>query len=238
MMQGKNISLTYAKKQILKAVSFEFISGGVTVLIGKSGAGKSTILRILAGLETSYQGSLFYGGQDLKTVTQKDRARLIGYVTQNYVLFPQLTVMQNCALALQKVVGLTQLQAEQKVADTLATVGMSDYVNAYPSQLSGGQRQRVAIARALCLDPKILILDEPTSALDPINVDNMVALLRQLSSQGLTVVLSSQDMLFVKMIFDRIYLIDNGEVIESADRQQVAAINEGGIKAFLARKEG
>lgn len=237
MMKGKSLSISYQKEQILKNVSFDIIDQQITVFIGKSGAGKSTILRILAGLETSYEGLLFSNGQDLKTFTQKERARLIGYVTQSYILFPQLTALQNCSLALQKVMGLPIIEAQQKALATLQNVGMSSYKDAYPSQLSGGQRQRVAIARALCLDPKILILDEPTSALDPANVNNIIALLKQLSSQGLTVVLSSQDMLFVKMIFDRIYLVDNGMIIESADRQQLATMNTSTIKTFLTTQE-
>jgi putative lysine transport system ATP-binding protein len=237
MMQGKNLSITYKKKPILTTVSFDIIDKQITVFIGKSGAGKSTILRILADLETSYEGLLLYNEQDLKTFTQKERARLIGYVTQNYILFPQLTALENCSLALQKVMGFSTIEAQQKALEALQNVGMSNYKNAYPSQLSGGQRQRVAIARALCLDPKILILDEPTSALDPENVNNIITLLKQLSSQGLTVVLSSQDMLFVKMIFDRIYLVDNGIITESVDRQQFTTLSTSTIKTFLTTQK-
>lgn len=237
MMQGKNINFTYKKRPILQNVSFDMRDNQITVFIGKSGAGKSTILRILAGLEPSYEGELFYNGQDLKTVSQKDRTRLIGYVTQSYTLFPQLTVLQNCSLALQKVLGLSFSDAQQKAIEVLKTVDMYEYRDAYPSQLSGGQKQRVAIARSLCLDPKIIILDEPTSALDPENVSNIVALLKQLSSQGVTVILSSQDMAFVKMIFDRIYLVDNGRITETTDRQQIATADNSLIKTFLTTQE-
>jgi len=237
MMQGKNLSVTYTKKPILTSVSFDIIDKQITVFIGKSGAGKSTILRILAGLESSYEGLVLYNEQDVKTFTQKERARLIGYVTQNYTLFPQLTALENCSLALQKVMGLSIVEAQKKALETLQHVEMGNYKDAYPSQLSGGQKQRVAIARALCLDPKIVILDEPTSALDPENVNNIIALLKQLSSQGLTVILSSQDMLFVKMIFDRIYLVDNGMITESNDRQQLATMNTSTIKTFLTTQE-
>lgn len=233
MIQGKNLSITYKKEPILNAVSFDIIDKQITVFIGKSGAGKSTILRILAGLECTYNGLLLFNEQDLKTLTQKERARLIGYVTQNYVLFPQLTVLQNCLLALQKITGLSIADAQKKALETLQTIGMSIYKDAYPSQLSGGQRQRVAIARALCLEPKVIILDEPTSALDPENVKILASLLKQFSSQGITIIVSSQDMSFVKMIFDRIYLVDNGTIIESTNRQQITTNNASTIKTFL-----
>src|SRR5438309_7344279 len=175
MMQGKNLSISYKKNPILKAVSFDISDKQITVFIGKSGAGKSTILRILAGLETAYKGLLLYNVRDLKSFTQKERACLIGYVTQDYVLFPQLTALQNCSLALQKTMGLPIIEAQKKAVETLTIVGLVNYTDAYPSQLSGGQKQRVAIARALCLDPKIVILDEPTSALDPENVSNLAS---------------------------------------------------------------
>lgn len=237
MIVSKKLAITYKQKQILQNVSFEILDGSITVFIGKSGAGKSTILRILAGLETSYQGLLLHNDQDLRTIAHQDRVRLIGYVTQHYTLFPQLTVMQNCSLALKKVMGLSSVQAQQKVREELTTVGMEEFANAYPSQLSGGQKQRVAIARALCLGSKTIILDEPTSALDPENVATMVTLLKKLAAQGLTVILSSQDMLFVKMIFDQVYLVDNGMIVESADKQGLAMSNESRIKAFLTIQE-
>lgn len=234
MMCGKNLSITYQKKLILNQVSFDIADNKITVFIGKSGAGKSTILRIIAGLEPSYEGMLFYDGQDVKTLTHKDRVALIGYVTQNYTLFAQLTVLQNCSLALEKVMKLSTVQAESTAIEMLKKVGMDSYRDAYPGALSGGQKQRVAIARALCLNPKIIILDEPTSALDPENVNNIVVLLKQLAACGIAVVLSSQDMAFVKMIFDRIYFVDNGMIIESIDRQKITMIDDvSAIKTFL-----
>lgn len=237
MMCVKNLSITYQKKLILKAVSCDIAEKQITVFIGKSGAGKSTILRILAGLETSYEGMLIYNQQDVKILTHKDRVGLIGYVTQNYTLFPQLTVLQNCSLALVNVMDLSSIKAEQQAIEMLKKVGMDSFCNAYPYSLSGGQKQRVAIARALCLNPKILILDEPTSALDPENVNTITTLLRQLAAQGIAVVLSSQDMTFAKMIFDRIYLVDDGMIIESADRQQIAIESKSAIKTFLTTSE-
>jgi putative lysine transport system ATP-binding protein len=237
MMQGKNLSISYKKNPILKTISFDIPNKQITVFIGKSGAGKSTILRILAGLETAYEGLLLYNGRDLKSFTQKERACLIGYVTQDYVLFPQLTALQNCSLALQKTMNMSIIEAQKTALEALKNVGLANYKDAYPSQLSGGQKQRVAIARALCLNPKIIILDEPTSALDPENVNNLASLLKQLSSQGITVILSSQDMLFVKTIFDRIYLVDNGMITESIDRQQATNTNSNTIKTFLTTQD-
>jgi len=237
MIVGKNICLVYKtneqQKPILKSISFEVVRGKVTALIGKSGAGKTSLLRCLVGLEKNFDGLLVCDGRDLRLLTTKERACMIGYVAQNYNLFGHLTVLQNCMLALQTVFGDSAEIAQEKALAQLALVGMYDYALAYPSQLSGGQKQRVAIARALCLDPKVLVFDEPTSALDPENVSIMVALMRQLAAQGVTLVISSQDMQFVEMVFDRIYLIEDGMITETCNRSDVLSECASTIKKFL-----
>lgn len=237
MIIGKNISLVYKtnkqEKAILKNVSFEIARGNVTALIGKSGAGKTSLLRCLVGLETTFDGLLICDGYDVHLLTAKERACMIGYVAQNYNLFLHLTVLQNCTLALQTVFGESAEAAQEKVIAQLTRVGMRDYALVYPSQLSGGQKQRVAIARALCLGPKVLVLDEPTSALDPENVASMVALIRQLTSQGMTLVVSSQDMQFVEKVFDYIYLVEDGKITETCKRSDVSTACASTIKKFL-----
>lgn len=237
MIIGKNICLKYKvnkqEKVILKNVSFEVTRGNVTALIGKSGAGKTSLLRCLVGLETTFDGLLVCDGYDVHLLAAKERACMIGYVAQNYNLFLHLTVLQNCTLALQTVFGASAETAQEKAIAQLTRVGMNDYVSAYPSQLSGGQKQRVAIARALCLGPKVLVLDEPTSALDPENVASIVALMRQLGSQGMTLVVSSQDMQFVEQVFDYIYLVEDGMITETCNRSDVSTACAFTIKKFL-----
>lgn len=237
MIIGKDICLTYEvnkqEKPILKSVSFNITRGKVTALIGKSGAGKTSLLRCLVGLETTFDGILESDGCDLRLLTAQERACLIGYVAQNYNLFPQLTVLQNCTLALQVVFGESVVVAQEKVMAQLTRVGMNNYASVYPSQLSGGQKQRVAIARALCLGPKVLVFDEPTSALDPENVTSIIALIRSLAAQGVTLVISSQDMRFVEMVFDCVYLVEDGTITETYDRLDDVGECMPTIKKFL-----
>ncbi len=237
MIIGKDICLVYKaneqQRAILKSVSFEMTRGKVTALIGKSGAGKTSLLRCLVGLETTFDGLLSCDGCDVRLLAAKERACLIGYVAQNYNLFPHLTVLQNCTLALETVFGIPIEIAQEKAIVQLTFVGMSNYTSSYPSQLSGGQKQRIAIARALCLGPNVLVLDEPTSALDPENIARIVTLIKQLASQGMTIVLSSQDMQFVGMVFDCIYLVEDGMIIEVYDRTNMLTKCASAIKEFL-----
>jgi len=210
--------------QGLKSVSVTFFPGRITLLLGKSGAGKTTLLRCLAGLEKNFDGQITLDNQDTKQLTPKQRATKIGLVFQQLNLFPHMTVLANCALPLQKVLLLSREQAEQKACAVLAELGMETLAQCYPAQLSGGQQQRVALARALGLGPKILLLDEPTSALDPENSLILAQILKQLCTQGIAVVISCQDMTFAKMVLDRAYLLDGGQMIERTEN--VADVGE------------
>lgn len=268
MVRVKQLTLKKNDRVILENLSCDIVQGRINVFIGKSGAGKTSILRCLVGLENGYDGIIEVyvpepgsnpstgsgraglnrargefvepferidksGNSDIRSLAARERAETTGYVAQNYNLFPNLTVLANCTLALQCVLRLAQAASEQKAREALSLVGMSEFGDAYPSQLSGGQKQRVAIARALCLNPQVLVLDEPTSALDPENVDNIVGLLKQLTSQGITVVLSSQDMRFISMVFDKIYLVQNGKIVEEGD---AGNYQDGRIGLFLSLK--
>lgn len=264
MVRVKQLTLKKNDRVILENLSCDIVQGRINVFIGKSGAGKTSILRCLVGLENDYEGivevSRSNGSTSLpraqfsparpepvegfermnknqksciRSLAARERAETIGYVAQNYNLFPNLTVLANCTLALQCVLKLSQTASEEKAHEILSLVGMSEFGDAYPSQLSGGQKQRVAIARALCLNPQVLVLDEPTSALDPENVDNIVALLRRLTSLGMTIVVSSQDMRFVGMVFDQIYLVENGKILEEHD---VQGAPDSRITLFLSLK--
>lgn len=201
MICAKQLSLAYgAKNVIFSNLNFVAENGLITTLVGKSGVGKSTLLKTLAGLLPSTSG----------TVEVLEGS--IGYVAQSYTLFPHLTVLANCTLAMQCVLNRSRAVAEEEALKVLESVGMRAYAARFPRSLSGGQKQRVAIARALCLKPAVLLLDEPTSALDPENVALVSAILRRLAEEGLTVVVSSQDMAFVDTIADRIVALVDGTI--------------------------
>lgn len=211
-----NVIVKLQDKVILKSVTCSLLPGKITTFIGKSGAGKTTILKTVVGLNSITDGSITVNGNQLKKLSSKQRSEEIGYVFQDFNLFPHLSVLQNCMDPLL-VHGITNEQAQQKARVVLQQLGVQDFADIYPSSLSGGQKQRVAIARALCLQPKILLLDEPTASLDPINTDILVGILQKLAVSGLTIGVSSQDMIFVRKIFDRVYYVQAGEIIEFCD---------------------
>jgi len=204
---------------LLDAISCTLLPGRITTFIGKSGAGKTTLLKSLAGLVETTDGTILLNGKQIKQLTPAQRANEIGYVFQDFNLFPHLTVLQNCMNPLL-VRGIDKDTAERQTCDVLQELGMRNFINKYPAQLSGGQQQRVAIARALCLQPQALLLDEPTASLDPINTDNLVAIVQKLASTGLTIGVSTQDMQFMNKIFDRTYYIENGKITEFCDTKE------------------
>ena len=208
-----NLTVSIKKHKLLDNVSCSLMQGRITSFIGKSGAGKTTLLKSLTGLIPIESGDIIINNKKLTQLTATQRSEEIGYVFQNFNLFPQLTVLENCMHPL-RVHGKSYEQALQIALHCLQALEMNDYIQRYPFQLSGGQQQRVAIARALCLKPHVILLDEPTASLDPINTDILVFLLKKLAHIGLTVAFSSQDMNFVRKIFDRIYYVESGKIIE------------------------
>jgi ABC-type polar amino acid transport system ATPase subunit len=220
MILGKNVTSYYKHKKgdklILNQVSFELKQNRITTFIGKSGAGKTTLLKCIAHLQREYEGLITCGGKDLKNLSSLERATNIGFVLQQFHLFPHFTALQNCTYALKKVMGIKD-EAEERATATLTLLGISPFIHAYPSQLSGGQQQRVAIARALVMQPKILLLDEPTSALDPESKKDLAKVLRELHDKGVTLALSSHDMPFIRKIMDRIYYLEEGSLVEECD---------------------
>lgn len=219
MLSVNNLSLRYTAtgQQILNNISLKFPKSRITTLVGKSGAGKTSLLRCIGGIQPNYQGLIAIEGQSIEQFSRKQRAMQIGFVFQQFNLFPHLTVLQNC---MQPLILTKQLPHDEALAIAhhwLKKADMASFADVYPQQLSGGQQQRVAIARALCLTPRILLLDEPTSALDPTNSRLLCALLKKLAAQGLAIAVSSHDMDFVRTVFDHVYLIDNGSVIDHHD---------------------
>jgi ABC-type polar amino acid transport system ATPase subunit len=237
MITGKNVSWHYKGKQspvpILKDVSFGLGSGKITAFMGPSGAGKTTLLKCIAGLHTEYEGEIASNGLDLKTLGPKERAAKIGFVLQQFHLFPHLTVLNNCTLALTKAFGTEAEEAAHNATAMLAMLGMEDFAHAFPCRLSGGQQQRAAIARALVLQPEVLLLDEPTSALDPESKKSLVSLLLSLQAKGFTIALSSHDMPFIRALADTVYFMEKGALAQKWDRGEGALASEGKINQFL-----
>jgi ABC-type polar amino acid transport system ATPase subunit len=216
MVIVRNLSVQVKAQALLNAVSCSLLPGRITLLLGKSGAGKTTLLKSLVGLMPITDGEITFDGKPLTTLSATQRAQSIGYVFQDFNLFPHLTVLENCVDPLL-VHGVSLELAQARALELLEVLDMESYATKYPAQLSGGQQQRVAIARALCLRPRVLLLDEPTASLDPYNSAILVSLLRSLAAQGLTIALSSQDMDFARTIFDRAYYIEAGNIIETCE---------------------
>lgn len=216
MVTVNKLVITLQNEIVLKSVSCSLLPGRITTFIGKSGAGKTTLLKSLAGLISVTEGSIVINDTPITTLSCKQRSKEIGYVFQDFNLFGHLSVLQNCIDPLLAH-GMLYEQAEQRAREILQQLDMHNFSDAYPSKLSGGQQQRIAIARALCLKPRIVLLDEPTASLDPLNSDILVDILKKLAAQGLTIALSSQDMSFVGKLFDRVYYMQSGEIVELCD---------------------
>lgn len=214
MIKLENLLLVDATSNvpILKKVSFAFTPGKITFLVGKSGAGKTSILRCIAQLRQDYGGVIFADGVDIKKLTDVQRVQAIGFVFQQYNFFPQLTVLENCAEPLCTVLKVPRGQAVAKAKIVLETLGIVDLVDRYPVRLSGGQQQRLALARALCFDPQVLLLDEPTSALDSENTQILATELRALAAARKTIIVSSQDMAFFQLLADEVLIVMDGAI--------------------------
>lgn len=235
MISGKNISWRYKQRTalILKRVSFELRNGCITTFIGKSGAGKTTLLKCIANLHTEYEGIITGLKGNLKNLSSVQRATSVGFVLQQFHLFPHLSVLHNCTYAMTEVLRVPQEDAEKKSLSVLEALNMLEFAQAFPSHLSGGQQQRAAIARALVLDPEVLLLDEPTSSLDPESKKGLESLLLALKAKGITIALSSHDMPFVRKVMDRVYFLEQGELIEEWDREINNFESKVNIKQFL-----
>jgi polar amino acid transport system ATP-binding protein len=224
--------------EVLKGIDFHVNRGEVVCVIGPSGSGKSTLLRCINQLETATAGKVLISGVD---VTDPDVdidgvRRRIGMVFQQFNLFPHLSVLRNLTIAQRRVLGRGKLEAERVARATLSKVGLDDKVDAYPAQLSGGQQQRVAIARALAMGPDLMLFDEPTSALDPELVGDVLAVMRDLAREGMTMMVVTHEMAFARDVADRVVFMDGGVVVEEGTPAQVlGAPKHPRTKDFLFR---
>lgn len=224
LLDVRNLSCAYGKEQVLKDISLTADRGEVLSLIGPSGSGKSTFLRALVGLTRPNGGSVQLEGEAVdygsRSSLRKLRSRL-AIVFQQYNLFQNMTVLGNVTVAPVKIQKRPKQDVEALARELLTRVGMQDKLDAYPEELSGGQQQRVAIARALALQPEILLLDEVTSALDPERVNEVLDTIRRLTGEGITMLLVSHEMAFVREVSTRVVMMDDGYVVESGAPAQV-----------------
>ena len=239
MLRAENIVKNFGALSVLKGVSLEVKQGEVVAIIGRSGSGKSTLLRCMNNLEKVNDGSIFIDGQPLvekgayiPAKMQRTVCLKMGYVFQNFNLFPHMNVMKNLTEAQRCVLGRDKEQAENYARELLKKVGLSDKEKAYPFQLSGGQQQRVAIARALALDPEILCFDEPTSALDPLLTQEVLSVIRSLSQEKRTMVVVTHEMNFAREVADRVIYMEEGEII--AEGTPEAVFDDPRVRAFAA----
>jgi len=218
MIELQNVNKWYGSYQALVDINETIHKGEVVVVCGPSGSGKSTLIRTFNRLEPIQSGHIVVDGQDIHAPgldVNAFRSR-IGFVFQQFNLFPHLTVLQNCTMAPMQLRGLSRKEAEERAMALLHRVGLANKANAWPSELSGGQQQRVAIARALAMQPPLMLFDEPTSALDPEMVGEVLLVMRDLTRDGMTMVCVTHEMGFAREVADRVLFMDEGKVLERA----------------------
>ena len=212
----KDLKKTFRENEVLKGVSIDIFKGDVVCVIGASGSGKSTFLRCLNMLEVPTGGNIFFEDNDLtdKNTDLNLHRQKMGMVFQQFNLFPHMTILENLTCAPMMLKNVPKEQAEEKAISLLARVGLADRASSYPNQLSGGQKQRVAIVRALCMEPEVMLFDEPTSALDPEMVGEVLDVMRELASEGMTMVVVTHEMGFAREVSNRVIFLDDGVIAE------------------------
>ena len=249
MIKVRSVAKTFGSNRVLDGISFNVDRGEVMVLIGPSGSGKSTLLRCLNFLEEYEEGEVWIDNQLMgyRLVNGEQRVQLpetevaklrcdIGMVFQSFNLFPHRSVLDNITMAPVRVKGMMAREATDLALELLNKVGLADKVKEFPTKLSGGQQQRVAIARALAMQPKVMLFDEVTSALDPELVGEVLRVMRQLATEGMTMVIVSHEMHFARDIGDRLMFIDQGKVVEEGEPSDLLGNPQSDrLKSFLRR---
>lgn len=234
----KHLSKAFGSNVVLRDIDFEVHKGDVTCIIGASGSGKSTLLRCINLLERPTTGAILFHDKDItdkKVKTAEFRSK-VGMVFQSFNLFNNMTVLENCIIGQTKVLKRNKEEARTKALLYLEKVGMAPYINAKPKHLSGGQKQRVAIARALAMDPEVLLFDEPTSALDPQMVGEVLAVMRNLAKEGLTMIIVTHEMAFAKNVSNRVVFMANGIIEEAGSPEEIFNNPKRALtKEFLTR---
>ncbi|AZN39326.1 amino acid ABC transporter ATP-binding protein [Paenibacillus albus] len=226
MIQLQQIHKYYGKQHVLKGIDLTVGKGEVVAILGPSGSGKSTLLRSINFLERATSGTITINGRtvDAASASKTDVQELrlsTGMVFQQYHLFKNLKVLQNVMLGLTNVKKLSPAKAKELSTALLEKVGLKDRMNHYPSQLSGGQQQRVGIARALALNPEVLLFDEPTSSLDPELVDEVLSVIKQVASEGNTMIVVTHELGFAREVADRVVFMEDGVIVEEGTAEQM-----------------
>ena len=213
-----HLEKSFGENKVLRDVSFSVSTGEVMCIIGSSGSGKSTLLRCINKLEEYNGGKIYFHGNDIssKTVSLSAYRSKVSMVFQQFNLFNNMNVLENCVLPQVKVLKRNRAEAEKTAKAYLEKVGMLAYINAKPKQISGGQKQRVAIARSLSMNPEIILFDEPTSALDPEMVGEVLEVMKRLADSGLTMIVVTHEMAFARDVSDRVIFMDGGYIVEDA----------------------
>ena len=222
ILSVNHLSKSFGAHKVLADVDFEVKKGDVVSIIGASGSGKSTLLRCINLLETPTSGQIIYRGKNVLERSfnpTKYRAN-VGMVFQSFNLFFNMTVLENCMVGQQQVLGRSKLEAKETAMYYLEKVGMAPYVNAKPRQLSGGQKQRVAIARALAMNPEVLLFDEPTSALDPEMVGEVLSVMQDLAKEGMTMLVVTHEMAFARDVSNKVVYMNEGYIWEQGTPEE------------------
>jgi len=234
----KDLRKSYGSNEVLKGISLTVEPGQVVCLIGPSGSGKSTLLRCVNLLEQPNAGTINVGKFEATDpdVDLNKMRQSVGMVFQHFNLFPHLSVLDNCTISQMKVLKRSKSEAADVARHNLERVGLGHLADRFPDQLSGGQQQRVAIARALSMDPQLMLFDEPTSALDPETVGDVLAVMRKLAQEGMTMLVVTHEMGFAREVADRVVFMDAGVVVEEGPAEHViSAPTQPRTKEFLRR---
>jgi polar amino acid transport system ATP-binding protein len=238
MIEIRDLHKSFGDLEVLKGIDLGVEEGEVVCVIGPSGSGKSTLLRCINLLEEPTSGAIRIGDVEVTDPELDIDAlrRRIGMVFQQFNLFPHLTVTENVTIAQRRVLRRSKAEAAQVAAKNLERVGLTDKADAYPAQLSGGQQQRAGIARALAMGPQLMLFDEPTSSLDPEIVGDVLAVMRGLAREGMTMIVVTHEMSFAREVADRVVFMDDGAIVEQGPPDQVIGQpRHERTRQFLAR---
>ena len=234
----RDLRKRFDTNDVLKGINIDINRGDVLCVIGASGSGKSTFLRCLNLLEKPTGGSIFFDGDDLmnRAVDINRHRQKMGMVFQQFNLFPHLTILKNLTIGPTMLKGVPQAEANEKAMALLERVGLADRANDYPDMLSGGQKQRVAIVRALCMEPDVMLFDEPTSALDPEMVGEVLDVMKELASTGMTMIVVTHEMGFAREVANRVIFLDDGVIAEeNSPRELFSNPQCERLKSFLSK---